>query len=89
MNESFGKEFYRKEKSVKRSGPSSEPFSAPRPSRVISAQNFPCFTPFLALNFGEIFRVGHPNPGKHSTRKLSPDFMPHFTTPLAEKNREN
>ena len=33
---------------------------------------FPFFTPFLAQKFGELFRFGHPNPGKRSTWKMSP-----------------
>ena len=38
--------------------------------------------------FGEVFRFGHPNPGKHSTRKISPKVRAKFHDTFAEKNGE-
>ena len=49
-------------------------------------RDFPFFTPFLAWNFGAIFRLRHPNPGKHSTREISRQIV--SLTPLAEKTGE-
>ena len=64
-------------------------FSVPPPSKVKFAWSFPFFTPFLAVKFRELFRFGHPNPGKRSTRKVSLKFHATFHDACGrEKRRE-
>ena len=47
------------------------------------------FHTVFGVMFREIFRVGHPNSGKCSTRISHQKFTATVTTPLAEKNGEN
>ena len=60
--------------------------SAPRPSRVKLAFNFPFLTPFLAWNFGEISASDTHTLENIARRKFHQNFTPNFTTPPSPSN---